>query len=157
MTTHAGTREYQARLQASGTLSACMAGRHAGVCAHEVILWQVSTGGIRGEVPLTAAQRAEILEYVRQCALPDVRVRFVDHTELNTAYGPTFDILHIGSDVMPGHVGRGTRTANSRITWRGALAHELIGHREAALAGWRSASFFQRSRYLDISRSMGLR
>jgi hypothetical protein len=32
-------------------------------------------------------------------------------------------------------MGSGTRTANSRITWRGAVAHELIGHREAALAG----------------------
>ena len=35
---------------------------------------------------------------------------------------------------MPGNAGRGTRTANSRITWRGALAHDLIGHRDAALA-----------------------
>lgn len=36
---------------------------------------------------------------------------------------------------MPGTMGHGTHTANSRITWRGAVAHELIGHREAALVG----------------------
>jgi hypothetical protein len=98
-------------------------------------LWLVNTDGKRGEVSLTDTQRVAILAYVRQCAFPEDRVRFVDHTELNTAYGPRFDILHIGSDVMPGHMGSGTRTANSRITWRGAVAHELIGHREAALAG----------------------
>ncbi|ETW93750.1 MAG: hypothetical protein ETSY2_50870 [Candidatus Entotheonella gemina] len=102
---------------------------------HHAKRWQVSTGGQRGEIPLTDSQRAVILEYVRQCGFPEERVRFVDHTELNTAYGPTFDILHIGSDVMPGPRGGGTQSANSRVTWRGAIAHELIGHREAALAG----------------------
>lgn len=107
----------------------------AGADTHKAKLWQVSTGGKRGEIPLTDTQRAEILAYVQQCGFTEQRVRFVDHTELNTAYGPTFDILHIGTDVMPGYVGNGTHTANSRITWRGAIAHELIGHREAALAG----------------------
>lgn len=122
-------------LEASDTLSAHAAWRLAGMGIYNVKLWQVNTDGKRGEFSLTDTQRAAILEYVRQCTFPEDRVRFVDHTELNTAYGPNFDILHIGSDVMPGHVGGGTRTANSRITWRGAVAYELMGHREAALAG----------------------
>ena len=135
MATHSGTSKRHAGLPASDTLSAHAAWRLAGMGRYNAKLWQVNTDGKRGEVSLTDTQRAAILAYVRQCALPEDRVRFVDHTELHTAYGPSFDILHIGSDVMPGHMGSGTRTANSRITWRGAVAHELIGHREAALAG----------------------
>ena len=134
MATHSGTSKRHAGLPASDTLSAHAAWRLAGMGRYNAKLWQVNTDGKRGEISLTDTQRAAILAYVRQCALPEDRVRFVDHTELHTAYGPSFDILHIGSDVMPGHMGSGTRTANSRITWRGAVAHELIGHREAALA-----------------------
>jgi len=67
---------------------------------------------------------------------PDLaHTRFVDNTGLNTAYGPGFDMLNVGSDVMPGNAGVGTMTANSRIGWRGTLSHELVGHRAAALAG----------------------
>lgn len=44
-------------------------------------------------------------------------------------------ILNIGSDVVPGNVGAGTRTANSRVSINGTLAHELVGHMEADLAG----------------------
>lgn len=135
MATHSGTSRCDAGLQASATLSAHSAWHLAGMDIYHAQLWQVNTGGKRGEASLTAIQQAAILEYVRQCAFPEDRVRFVDHTELNTAYGPSFDILHIGTDVMPGPMGGGTRAANSRITWRGAVAHELIGHREAALAG----------------------
>src|SRR5687767_8073384 len=135
MATHSGTSRRHADLQARGRFSVHAAGRLAGIGIDNAKLWQVNTGGKRGELPLTDTQQAAILAYVRQCAFPEDRVRFVDHTELNTAYGPSFDILHIGSDVMPGPMGGGTRSANARITWRGAVAHELIGHREAALAG----------------------
>ena len=31
--------------------------------------------------------------------------------------------------------GKGTLTANTRLTWKSSIAHELVGHREAALAG----------------------
>jgi hypothetical protein len=49
----------------------------------------------------------------------------------------SFDVLYIGSDVLPANTptGLGTMTANSRDSWKGAISHELIGHREAALAG----------------------
>jgi hypothetical protein len=101
-------------------------------------LLKVNTGGKRGEVPLTDIQKEEMLGYVKKIApdLPEDRIRFVDQRELNTAYGPNWDLLNIGTDVMPAsNAGLGTRAANSRMSWRGALAHELVGHREAALAG----------------------
>ena len=66
-----------------------------------------------------------------------VTVRWVDDRNLNTAYGDMFGerILNIGSDVVPGNVGVGTLTANSRVSMNGTLAHELVGHMEAGMAG----------------------
>ncbi len=63
-------------------------------------------------------------------------IRWVDERQLNTAYSPGFDLLQIGSDVMPATraPGTGTHSANTRLSWKGSIAHELVGHREAALA-----------------------
>ncbi|MEN8220213.1 MAG: AAA family ATPase [Pseudomonadota bacterium] len=101
------------------------------------ILFNVSSGGKRGEVPLTAEQKAEIDDYLTNFKLDGVTIRIVDDTNLNTGYahGEMFSILNIGSDVAPGNVGIGTLTANSIICIKGTLAHEIVGHREAALAG----------------------
>lgn len=44
---------------------------------------------------------------------------------------PTFDVLYINTDIMPGALS----TANSRLNWKSAIAHELEGHRLAALNG----------------------
>jgi hypothetical protein len=54
---------------------------------------------------------------------------------MNTGYANIFgeETLYIGTDVLPAS-GRGL-AANSRISMRGALAHELVGHRAAGLAG----------------------
>lgn len=64
-------------------------------------------------------------------------IRWVDDREMNTAYSPSFDLLNIGTDVMPAIQprGQGTLTANTRLTWKSSIAHELVGHREAALRG----------------------
>ena len=103
--------------------------------------YQVDTGGLRGEEPLTDSQKAQISEYVKLVesgAPSDLGViRWVDDKELNTAYSPGFDLLNIGSDVMPAikSKGQSTLTANTRLTWKSSIAHELVGHREAALAG----------------------
>ena len=103
--------------------------------------YQVDTGGLRGEEPLADSQKKQISEYVKlvESGAPsgvDV-IRWVDDKELNTAYSPSFDLLNIGSDVMPASKsqGQGTLTANTRLTWKSSIAHELVGHREAALAG----------------------
>jgi hypothetical protein len=100
-------------------------------------VFNVSSGGKRGEVPLTQAQRAEVDDYLTHFDLNGVAIRVVDNTNLNTGYahGELFSILNIGSDVVPGNIGIGTLTANSRIGIKGTLAHEIVGHREAALAG----------------------
>ena len=124
--------------------------------------YQVDTGGLRGELSLTDSQKEQISEYIKlvESDAPSKVgvIRWVDDREMNTAYSPGFDLLNIGSDVMPapeqttevflGEVngvkiprikikwrGEATFTANSRLTWKSSIAHELIGHREAALAG----------------------
>lgn len=103
--------------------------------------YQVDTGGLRGELPLTDSQKEQILEYIKliESGAPSkvAYVRWVDDREMNTAYSPGFDLLNIGSDVMPAikSKGHGTLTANTRLTWKSSIAHELLGHREAALAG----------------------
>jgi hypothetical protein len=98
-------------------------------------LRQVSTGGLRNEVSLTAAERTEVFDYARSLGMPEERIRFSEYDY--TAYGSTFDVLIIGTDVLPARTppGLGSLAANSRISARGAIAHELVGHREAALAG----------------------
>ena len=103
--------------------------------------YQVDTGGLRGELPLTDSQKDQISEYIKlvESGAPSKVsvIRWVDDLELNIAYNPGFDLLNIGSDVMPATTpkGQGTLTANSRLTWKSSIAHELVGHREAALAG----------------------
>ena len=103
--------------------------------------YQVDTGGLRGELPLTDFQKEQISKYIELIesgAPSNVGViRWVDDKELNTAYSPGFDLLNIGTDVMPGVMpqGQGTLKANTRLTWKSSIAHELVGHREAALAG----------------------
>ncbi|MEK8016174.1 MAG: hypothetical protein VSS75_004840 [Candidatus Parabeggiatoa sp.] len=101
------------------------------------ILFNVRSGGKRGEVALTAEQKAEVDDYLTNFDLDGVTIRVVDDTDLNTGYahGELFSILNMGSDVVPGNMGIGTLTANSRIGIKGTLAHEIVGHREAALAG----------------------
>ena len=103
--------------------------------------YQVDTGGLRGELPLTNSQKEQISEYIKSIELGAPLslgvIRWVDVKEMNTAYSPGFDLLNIGSDVLPATIskGQGTLTANTRLTWKSSIAHELIGHREAALAG----------------------
>lgn len=103
--------------------------------------YQVDTGGLRGELPLTDFQKNQILEYIESIetgAPSNVGyIRWVDERQMNTAYSAGFDLLNIGSDVMPttNFRGQGTLTANTRLTWKSSIAHELIGHREAAFEG----------------------
>ena len=103
--------------------------------------YQVDTGGLRGESPLTDLQKDLISKYIKliESGAPSKVgvIRWVDDREMNTAYSPGFDLLNVGTDVMPAiqHRGQGTLTANTRLTWKSSIAHELVGHREAALKG----------------------
>lgn len=99
--------------------------------------YNVASKGVGGEVPLTLEQRAQVQSYLSKFDMDGVTVRWVDDRNLNTAYGDMFGerILNIGSDVVPGNVGAGTSTENSRVSMNGTLAHELVGRGEAAMAG----------------------
>ena len=81
-------------------------------------------------------QQAEILAYTRPLGIPDEIVRFSEN--MNTSYAPFFgeEVLYVGTDMMPA-ADEATRaaSANARISWKRAIAHEAVGQRDAALAG----------------------
>jgi len=91
----------------------------------------VKTGGLRNETPLTKTQKAQVLSYAICCGIPKEIIIFSDN--MNTSYTSLFgeERLYIGTDVLPASKG----PANSRISMRGAIAHELVGHRRAVLTG----------------------
>ncbi|WP_040431662.1 hypothetical protein, partial [Chitiniphilus shinanonensis] len=99
--------------------------------------YKVESGGVRGELSLNQGQRQQIQSYLSNFDMNGVEIRWVDDTNLSTGYGDMFGqrTLNIGSDVVPGNVGFGTATANSRVSINGTLAHELVGHMEAGMAG----------------------
>jgi len=92
---------------------------------------QVNTGGLRNEKPLTEAQKAQAKSYAVSLGMPEESIYVLDNTL--TGYGPSFDELVIGTDVVP-QSKRG-KTPNENISLKGAIAHEIIGHRETVLSG----------------------
>ncbi len=97
--------------------------------AHRAL--QVSTGGRRNEEALTEKQLKEAVEYAVSIGMPRERIYYVEYDY--TAYGVLSDILRIGTDVYPS--AEIQKNPNCNISMRGAIAHEVIGHRGAALAG----------------------
>lgn len=95
----------------------------------------VSTGGKRNEKPLTESQIRENIQYAEKLGMPRERIRYGEH--YNTAYGSEFDMLYIGTDVYPSATR--AKFANGRVSNKGAIAHEIIGHREAFKNGWQQA------------------
>jgi hypothetical protein len=89
----------------------------------------------RNSEPLTEIQKAEAVSYAKSLGATDDMIQISDN--MNTSYGNMFgrELLYIGSDVLPGTGKVSGITANSRISMKGAIAHELVGHRNAALAG----------------------
>lgn len=77
----------------------------------------------------------EIVEYAKRYGVIEEDIVFIDgKTDGNTRYGLIMgvrDRLYINTDIMPGTL----KTANSRLSWKAALAHELEGHRAAAIKG----------------------
>lgn len=91
----------------------------------------VYSKGQRGERLLTQAEKSEIINYAEKYGITEESIRFQDDwSDLNTGYGLMFgkDILNINTDVMPGIL----NNANSRLSWKAAIAHELEGHMKAA-------------------------
>ncbi|WP_439676503.1 hypothetical protein [Embleya sp. MST-111070] len=91
---------------------------------------QVSNSA-RGSDPLTPEQIAEAREIAISMGMPEEGIVYSDN--MNTAWSAMFgqERLYIGTDVLPGTQDH----PNSQISLRGAIAHEVVGHREAELAG----------------------
>ena len=97
--------------------------------------FKVNTGGLRNEKPLTQKQITKAVNYSVELNMPRERIAYSDI--YITGYGPMSDTLLLGTDLYPiKNTSDNTNSANSRITWRGTIGHELIGHREAAQKGW---------------------
>jgi len=90
-------------------------------------LRKVDTDGLRNEKPLTETQINAIKDYAVKLGMPREQIRYSDNT--NTIYVDDWDLLIIGTDVLP--LPERTDNPNSNISWRGAISHEVIGHREA--------------------------
>ncbi|MCR5706896.1 MAG: hypothetical protein K6G82_01320 [Ruminococcus sp.] len=91
----------------------------------------VDTHGLRNESPLTQTQISQVKNYAVKLGMPPDQIRYGEH--YYTAYGSTFDMLYIGTDVYPSE---NPVRANSRLSWKCAIAHEIVGHRETCLKGW---------------------
>lgn len=90
--------------------------------------------GIRNEMPLTLSEKDTVSNYLSALNVDMDRVVFTD--VYRTAYNEIFDAYIIGTDVKPlENARRGVKNANQRISIKGTLAHEVIGHREAHIKG----------------------
>ena len=98
--------------------------------ANKSAIMKVNTGGNRNEIPLTDAQIKDCVDYAVSLGVDKGKIRYGNH--YNTAYGSVFDVVYIGTDVYPSPNGK---TANQKLSYKAALAHEIIGHREACIKG----------------------
>jgi hypothetical protein len=73
------------------------------------------------------------LEIAEEFGLDPSKVHFGRPGGGNTGFVEAWDILFVYPDVLPA-AGNAAR-ANSRISMRGTLGHELLGHRAAGQAG----------------------
>lgn len=92
---------------------------------------RVYTEGKRNEIPLTDAQKAETERVAREQGFRG-QIIYSDHAFTafhGSVEGERFCYLVIGTDVYPSSTNGGT--PNERITMRGCLAHEIIGHYRA--------------------------
>jgi hypothetical protein len=89
----------------------------------------------RNALALRPSDQKVILNYIHehyQTPKGGVHFRKIGHTEYAAG---NLDALKIGPDVMPNPTPKtGTLSANSRVSLKGCIAHELEGHRRAALA-----------------------
>lgn len=91
--------------------------------------------GIRNEIPLTSSEKEFVTKYLTALNVDMDKVVFTD--VYRTAYNEKFDAYIIGTDVKPLENAKyGVINANQRISIKGTLAHEVIGHREAHIKGW---------------------
>lgn len=81
-------------------------------------------------------QADSLVGYAKDLGVPDDVIKVSDN--VNTSWGDMFgqERLYIGTDVLPSTDPRlAARSANSRVSGKGAIAHEVVGHRAASIAG----------------------
>ncbi|MDN4086178.1 WXG100 family type VII secretion target [Paenibacillus polymyxa] len=102
-----------------------------------VDLRQISSDGLRNELPLTDVQKTEIIQYTKSLNFPEDNIimsRPGFYDDWNT--GMMYDRFVINTDVLPAeHTGVGTLSANSRVSAKATIAHEIVGHYEAYKSG----------------------
>jgi len=92
---------------------------------------RVDTGGLRNEAPLTPEQVSAVMEYAWSLGVDTSKIIHMDW--MHTSYSAEFDEMIIGTDILPS---ANPATANSGISMKATVAHEIVGHRDAALKGW---------------------
>jgi len=92
---------------------------------------KVDTCGQRNEKPLTDYQIKQAFEYAEKCGMERRQIIYLDYAY--TSYSAHDDGLVIGTDVFP--LSNPT-SENGKLTYKAAIAHEIIGHRSAYLKGW---------------------
>jgi len=92
---------------------------------------RIDTGGQRNEKPLTHIQLRDAIEYAEYLGMPKSNILYRDY--LPTGYVPSEDGLIVGTDVYPI---QDPISENGKLSFRAAIAHEIVGHREACLQGW---------------------
>ncbi|MEH7275210.1 SpvB/TcaC N-terminal domain-containing protein [Neobacillus vireti] len=94
------------------------------------------SAGYRNTTPLSPEEVKAAENYAISLGMPQDRIMY--RPLQNTAHWPESDLLMIGPDVNPvtseGLINP-NNPANSLITQRGTIAHEVLGHRSAYLAG----------------------
>ena len=97
---------------------------------------RIETGGIRNEKPLSDEQIQAAKAFAVSLGMPAENIAYSENGYW-TGYNADFDLLLLGTDLYPATapVAKG-QVWNSRVSWKGTIGHELIGHREAALKGW---------------------
>lgn len=93
------------------------------------------TGGRRNEKSLTEEQKQDVMDYALFLGMPDDSIVFIECGL--TAYGSEYDVLKVGTDVLPSCDRK--RDPNCNISLKGTIAHELVGHREASVGGFTQA------------------
>jgi len=95
------------------------------------------TGGLRNDRALSEKEAAELSNYAKKLGMPaeNIKVCGAEDTSPTGLFADT--ILYINNDALPARLPQrmGTRGANSRVTGKAAIAHEVIGHYESVQAG----------------------
>ncbi len=91
---------------------------------------KVSTGGIRNEKPLSQDQIQACTDYAKELGFAgDISYSDYSHTAfVCSTEGERYCRLVIGTDAYPSDHGN---TVNGKLSYRAAIAHEVVGHYEA--------------------------